>query len=1072
MQFASTRKTKVISASLVAALFVGMLPWRELSADALTHGEYNAYPFEITYDQNSTWGYSTQGQFEITNVSDYDVTSWSLEIEYYGDVSLSNIWNATDITDYSTDENITVASNVTIAAGQTYTFGLIADGTESAPSVPVDVNTIQFVSDEPSTTPTPTATVAPTPEEAEPTIFPYAIFAGSATDDFTFQGWKSNITGDIYSGRDFLYQGSELYLDGYARTVGAVNPSGWITNMTGAEEHIAPLAIPDWSESIYAKEDLLPEITETSFTSQTSIVANGYYYTEDDLAISSTDFTGDAVIVAKGDITYNVDSLNSDEEFEGRVLLYSEEGNIELNGTEIEINGILYAPNGRISINAYDTTINGRIVADQFSYSGSILNVTADPSDLQLVMDLPTVKVTASCDEADVGDEVYYTIEIPKDNVYEILYRLNGTSVTVTIPEDEEEPIRYYLDTSEPGTYIFEAYVVLPYGEFVLDSDTLSIAAEPTATPTCTPTEEPTVIPTATSTPTSTPVPTVSNTPIPTVTNTPTATPTLTSVPTVTPTSTPTNTPTATPEPTATNTPVPTATNTPTSTPTATATPTVTATPTPTATPVPFVEKYAIYSQGDARYGYAERFDPAMWNKREACSMNSNCICIASHVVWYQGFATSNFYREYSPDYSFELRFTYSHPNCWGNASTFSLRNNLGQSIDIQIDISRSGNHYWKDPYGQGEWQFGVEPYDAMISIELDGDGMKDYALAEYLPFLQKNSVQEIWLEYDGTVKALYVYVATYDADGTVTKPDTPTLLLNIDLNEHFRNDHRLYMETSADTGSGYSSGTSIYFYGIEIDPYPDVHARHNDDVEIFGTFDNSRHEVGDEISVIGRINPEIDVASSKITVTDADGNSVYESPIDITTEYDEIAVIDTISFEPGDYTIEVSVTDTDNIEHSKSANLTLEPGKIHLELDKAVKEDGVINIYGTADFLEEGTYELCYYDDSIGLWKLFVLDREETIDGILGSLDVSEYPYSDIYINLIGITSDGFRKGIYKHLAVEVLTPTPTVVPTIVPTPTISSTPSPTTFPEPTPYVIDSLKDVDGDGLSSIRTL
>ena len=144
MQYVSKRKIKFVSTVLVATLFVTMLPWRELSADALTHGEYNAYPFEITYDQNSTWGYSTQGQFEITNVSEYDVSSWTLEIDYYGDVVLSNIWNADDITDYSTDENILVSSDVTIAAGQTYTFGLIADGTDSAPSAPVDINTVQY----------------------------------------------------------------------------------------------------------------------------------------------------------------------------------------------------------------------------------------------------------------------------------------------------------------------------------------------------------------------------------------------------------------------------------------------------------------------------------------------------------------------------------------------------------------------------------------------------------------------------------------------------------------------------------------------------------------------------------------------------------------------------------------------------------------------------------------------------------------------------------------------------------------------------------------------------------------
>ena len=915
MQYLFSRKVKFISAILVAALLVGVLPWRELSADALTHGEYDAYPFEITYDQNSTWGYSTQGQYTVTNISEYEVSSWTLEIDYPGDVVISNIWNAADITDYSSDGNITVTSNTSILSGESYTFGLIADGTESAPSAPADVNVVQFVSDEPIATPTPAAEVTSVPEDAEPTVFPYAIFAASTTDDFTFQGWKSNITGDIYSGRDFLYQGSELHMDGYARTVGSVQPAGWITDMTGAEEHIAPLSIPDWSESIYAKEDMLPEIPEDSFTSQTSIVANGYYYTEDDLTISSTDFTGDAVIVAKGDITYNVDSLNSDEEFEGRVLLYSEEGNITLNGTEIEINGILYAPNGRVSINAYDTTINGRIVADKFSYSGSILNVKADPSDLQLVMELPDVTVTASCEEADVGDEVYYTIEIPKDNVYDILYRLNGTEVTVTIPDDEDEPVRYYLDTSEPGEFTFEAYVVLPYGEFIFDSDTITIVVpEPTSTPTCTPTDEPTATPT--STPTNTPKPTASLTP--------------TSTPSATPTSTPTATPSATPFPTATATP--------------------TATPSPTATPVPFAEKYAIYSQGDARYRYVERFDPSMWSIREACSMNSDYICMASHVWWSDGYATSDFYREYSPDYSFEMRFTFSHPNCSGNASIFSLKNGAGDSIDIQIDMSRSAGHYWKDAYGQGEWQYGLEPYDAMIGINLNGDGMRDYAITEYQPFLQQNSVQDIWLEYDGTAEVFYVYVATYDADGNVSKPDAPTLMLNIDLKEHFHDDHRLYMEAHAETGFGYATATSIYFYGFEIDPYPDIHARHNDDVEIYGTFDNSRHEVGDEISVIGRVKPEIEADTSKITVSDVNGNIVWEEAVEITDEYDEIALIDTAGWNPGAYSITATVTDTDGIEHSDTASLNLEPGKISLALIKAVREDDEIKIYGTAE--------------------------------------------------------------------------------------------------------------------------
>ena len=383
------RCLQLISSFLVVALFLGMLPWRELRADANTHGDYESYPFTITYEQNSTWNNSTQGQYTLTNISDYEVSSWTLEIDYFEVVTLSNIWNVVDVTDYETDENIKVSGNVSIPAGGTYSFGLIADGTETAPVSPISVNVIHYESDDPDVTPTPEPTPElteePTPteeivpteepivtevpiptEEAEPTVFPYSIFAGSTEADFSFQGWKSNITGDIYSGRDFLYQGSELHMEGYARTVGTVQPAGWITEMTGVEEGIDPLPIPDWAEAIAAKESLMPTIAPEFLTSQDSIVANGYYYSEDDITINGTDFTGDAVIISRGNITYNVDSLNADEEITGRILLYSEEGHITINGTRIGINGILYAPQGSVSINAYDTTINGRIVADQF----------------------------------------------------------------------------------------------------------------------------------------------------------------------------------------------------------------------------------------------------------------------------------------------------------------------------------------------------------------------------------------------------------------------------------------------------------------------------------------------------------------------------------------------------------------------------------------------------------------------------------------------------------------------------------------------------------------------------------
>ena len=97
MKYTFSRWFKVVCCMLIAALVIGMLPWRELSADANTHGKYTAKPFEITYEQNSTWGKSTQGQFVVKNTSTNTVKSWILEIDYAGDVRVSNITNFTNV---------------------------------------------------------------------------------------------------------------------------------------------------------------------------------------------------------------------------------------------------------------------------------------------------------------------------------------------------------------------------------------------------------------------------------------------------------------------------------------------------------------------------------------------------------------------------------------------------------------------------------------------------------------------------------------------------------------------------------------------------------------------------------------------------------------------------------------------------------------------------------------------------------------------------------------------------------------------------------------------------------------
>ena len=401
--------TKSLVISMVSLLMVGGLPWHELRADANTHGEYECSPLFVTYDQTATWDLNTQGEFTITNTSETVVDSWTLEIVFATDLEIANLWNGLAISDEITPANTLVIGNesynATINPGESVSFGMEMVGTELAPVAPTSVtltNVIleevqteeESISSEETTEETTEETniteditedfndeVAPVEEvvpaslsEDENAVFSYAIFAES---DISFNGWKSTVTGDIYSGGDYLYQGSELYIDGYVRTVGTIQPQGWTTSMTGSTENIEPIPMPDWSSLILSKEESMNPLTDDDLTSQNSIIVNGFYRTEGSVTINSAEFGGDVVIVATGDITLNIDTVSGD----GRIILYSETGNITINGSQAVFNGILYAPNGSISLNAYDITVNGRIVANSFSYSGSILSVISSEDD-------------------------------------------------------------------------------------------------------------------------------------------------------------------------------------------------------------------------------------------------------------------------------------------------------------------------------------------------------------------------------------------------------------------------------------------------------------------------------------------------------------------------------------------------------------------------------------------------------------------------------------------------------------------------------------------------------------------
>lgn len=211
----------------------------------------------------------------------------------------------------------------------------------------------------------------------------YTIFSSNINEDITLNGWKSSITGGIYSGRDFICNLSEFYLDGKVDTVGTVTANGWKINIPEKNENIEAAAMPDLEEAILARAGEYTYYSESPSYIQDTNIINGSIMVSGDVIISGTNFEGDCYIIADGDIVYNINALNTT----GRLVLYSRNGNITVNGTNININGIMYAPKGKVSFNANETTVNGRIWADNVNFSGSIFNIKGSEDDLDLIGD-------------------------------------------------------------------------------------------------------------------------------------------------------------------------------------------------------------------------------------------------------------------------------------------------------------------------------------------------------------------------------------------------------------------------------------------------------------------------------------------------------------------------------------------------------------------------------------------------------------------------------------------------------------------------------------------------------------
>lgn len=299
-------------------------------------------------------------------------------------------------------------------------------------------------------------------------VSPYTLFSGSSTENFQLNCWKSTFNGNVYTGAGFISNASELYLNGKVDAVKTITTNGWQINIDERNENVEKETMPDWDARIHKMAGAYELTDEDVVRIQDKNVIDGAVKTTGKVEISGTTFDGNCYIIADGDITYNVNDFIS----AGRVVLYSKNGNITINGTNIDMNGIMYAPNGTVAFNSNIANINGRIFADKINFSGSIFNVTSSDSDWELLGTKSVISKTYTFDDdfnegdfdglgLDVADELTlnqrtYNDNVSLENSYKIDDAANGIGLTVKSDKSalskSEDTINFEFDLDGFGS--------------------------------------------------------------------------------------------------------------------------------------------------------------------------------------------------------------------------------------------------------------------------------------------------------------------------------------------------------------------------------------------------------------------------------------------------------------------------------------------------------------------------------------------------------------------------------------------------------------------------------------------
>ncbi len=285
---------------------------------------------------------------------------------------------------------------------------------------------------------------------AQPLDLNYVVYSDSAT---SLKMKNAQINGPVYAGKSFDFYGTQN-----CQITDTLNCDKISGNVSALAEEDRRADMPDYTSQLTNGVNYKDIYDDDKVIDASGYDISGSVYSKGSLWINRTSFSGRGYIRAKGNIQY--DAVNNSDDNE--LFIYSQNGNITIQGTNVTLNGVIYAPKGKIEINAKNLTVNGSIIAKDVELNGTNLTVNELKNrDISLINFGPQIQFTESEDTYRQNRKI--TLDISKSTG---LGNLDESSLAWTFTADDsslQECIKIDNKTSDnlvknliitkPGTY-------------------------------------------------------------------------------------------------------------------------------------------------------------------------------------------------------------------------------------------------------------------------------------------------------------------------------------------------------------------------------------------------------------------------------------------------------------------------------------------------------------------------------------------------------------------------------------------------------------------------------------------